>query len=332
MVALPTHIPSSIIHQHFVEGEDISLIIQEMLNRKMPVYIPRGYYYLDHPILFPYVSGSTLVGANISGLKIGLSTGRLAGNTTRLRYRDINRTGKPCITLQGSEHTLTGFNLLGTTPRTPPLRPHNPIGILQDNTGGSGLGSGKTTCQHVGIFGFTTGLQIGTTPDGHNNDISSWIGMAFENCDNAIGIKNTFAMEHTFNKCQFRLDLKRAFNISGGGHQVIRDCDVLSPMTFLHFNGENPFKYRTGPNNRKYKVEMLKVDSQATRGKDGRQFRLVEATHNNYAWVSFSDLSVGGDYEWSEGVYAANMKFTNVDECYTSKRVHRAVQLFDLPN
>lgn len=315
----------------FVEGTDISRTIQRMLYQNYPVWIPRGYYYLDYPILFPYVSGSLLRGVGRSDLLIGLSGSRLDGYSTRLRYRDITNTGQPCITLQGSDHNIGNFTLLAETPNTsvPPTRKKD-IGILLDNTGGTGLGSGNANVDGVGFYSFKRGLQIGTREDGYNNDLSHWSRLVFRNCGSCVSIRNTMAMEHNFYKCKFLHEIDYAFDIAGGGHQTIEKCDVLNPLTFIRFNGLNQKKYRTGPNNRKHKIRDLKVDSQATRG--NRPFYLIETTHNNKAWVEFEDLQVSGNNRWAEGNYSNEMRFRNIRPSYASSLVTPAVASFDLPN
>lgn len=301
----------------YVEGEDISDILQSELDDYREINIPAGYYYNYEALTTPYRSGGALKGAGRTDVLISASSTK-SGLSTRIRCLSNALTGA-ALTIQGSEFELRNITLLGATthPTIPPAQASG-IGVQIANTGGTGLGSSKSDIHGCGLYGWTTGVKFGSTDAGYSNDHTNLSRCTFRNNTNCIWIRNTQAMGTAVDTCQFRHENAYAIRVSGGGHVTSHNCLVTHGQSYFYFDGTNAsgsptFLYRTGPNNRLFSVYDLKVDDQ-----HAGDFKFVETTHRNQAQISFIRPQVSGGDAWSMGNIDEHMTLSIIDPSFNT--------------
>lgn len=315
----------------YTKETDISPTINSYLAARRPVVLPPGYFDLGSPIVMGLYSGQSIVGAGRTDVLIHADQDK-SGHSTRLIYTDTAATGLPAITLWGSELDIENFSIYGVTPTDDASPPAQKAGaaILLKTIPSDGLGDGKIRAKGIGIFGFTMGVQIGELETDFNADVSLWENMVFRNVESCVFQKATQALEHTWEKCQFRHDCTYAFNIAGGGHLVCRDSLVSRGLEFIHFCGEassannpgrNSLTYRTGKNQRNIVIDHLKVDALATASDGYSHIGCTAPLPTDGARVYFIRPTIAGTDAWTEGSIDDGISLTIENPSYASTSV-----------
>ena len=300
---------------NYVPGMDIADILQSELDDYRPINIPLSYYNITENITTPYRSGGSLCGAGRTDVLIA-ADGTYSGLSTRIRCLGNALTGA-ALTIRGSEFELHNITLLGATthPTIPPAQAAGSAILISNDSdgGGQNLGAGKHEIDGIGLYGWTTGVQIGEDEAGNSNDHCHFSRMKFRNNTNSVWVKNTQAIGHVFSECEWRHETTYAIRVSAGGHLHVENSLVAhGGLVFFYFDGTSnngdvvPYEnYRVGANARLHKVSNLKVDDQ-----HAGLFKCVETTHSNNACVHFDYLQVSGDDAWSIGNIDDSMGLT----------------------
>lgn len=324
---------------------DISPLVQAILDMNEAVRIPAGYFRWNSTVTTPYKSGITIEGAGRSEVTIGASTGALAGYSTRIRWNATGgSTGSPLV-VRGSQANISGLAFLGAgyAPGPAPARyTLAPCMLIESLHPGSpapgGLGAGKHDISGCGWYSFETAIQVGNDELEVSNDMITFRRTAFRNCGQCIWVRNRMSMECRVYAAEFRLECEYGIRVSAGGHWEVMNSFVGGPITILYFDGTAARANRTGVNNKFWRVDNTKVDTQATDGVLSGDFHLTEASNSNGADIIFSNTSVGnnentapGGAVWSEGIFSDQGSFTSINPNYVSPNVTLAVAT-DVPD
>lgn len=277
----------------------------------LPVYIPHGWYSYKTPIVAPFRSGGSLLGAGRMNLNMDRPGKHHVGMGTVLTYTGNDPAA---MSFPGEHYVVGGFNLL--------LK--DKIGILVDKPKG-GIGTGKHTFDGINIDGASAAFQAGSRAFQANCDNCRIDNVKVRNCGSLLRTCNVQAMGWHIRRFEAE-GCKSVVEIECGGDIHLIDGTVFNGPLFS-FPNVAPKKYASGRNHPQVTATRVKADAQH-RG----NFQIVHCDPERYSVhdIIINQCMVSGGDPWNVGRLSEKQTLVLRDFKSTAKQVlFERVELMD---
>jgi hypothetical protein len=257
---------------------------------------------LTNPLSLPYVAGGVIEG--LGHAEPVAPNNQFSGPVSNVIWAGARTSGTTMLTMPGQRTVLRNFNLHGATRAQIDTAAVTKVPILVQITNpSSSLGTGGFIFQGICFSYADVGVNSGLVAGGSNCDELTFDKCFFDRLGVGVRVNNHQGMDHVYRECHFR-STPILIDVNAGGHFRVEDCLIANGASTLFNFGSSGSG--TGPNNASYRVDGLKIDTQALNSRIINMSALVNVPY--YADVYCARVHFPVDNAWQNPAFTISGK------------------------